>query len=266
MSTSSLNGEQMSSSGNTTGAVTGVDTGVDDSRGVENSSSGALAQTGTCFKAGPIAFTDTSKALVEVIEVPNITPVGGTQAWFLGQAVYKSELLPVTDFALWAGLSERPFDSADLAGGGLTPDAKRSSHRILVVQREQNTTRAVNQTEKIDANETNETNETNERIGLLVNEVSGHVVIEPSTYARGASKAGVEATLAIAQTSNRSYLLQSLITSTWLSTEPVYVVELQRLFAMDSFINIGAHNTAVHDVSFSNDSTVHPGQRVEAVS
>ena len=260
----------MSSSGNTTGAVTGGDNRAVGRSGVADSRAEDVAQTGTCFRAGPIAFTDTGKGLVEVIEVPQLHPVGGTQAWFSGQAVYRSELLPVTDFALWAGLSEQAVKTDHLQ---FSSSNGRSKHRVLVVQRSLGVRENLpeNASEKISASE---------KIGLLVSEVSGHVLIEPATQATAANsstQAGGEAIMAsleqrLAQAglgSDRSCVLRELIKSTWLSTEPVFVVDLQRLFDMGAFINISAQisaQDAVHDFTLQHSSEDRSDRSMEAVS
>lgn len=206
--------------------------------GVDNLHS---AQTGTCFRAGPLAFTHIGKALVEVIEVPVISPVGGTKPWFAGVAVYRSELLPVTDFTHWAGLNRKPDAHKGFANTGLQSSDARIRQRILVVQRLDNQ-RLDNSSEQI------------EKIGLLVDEVSGHVLLEQAAtmhsgkteltailrqqLQKSASGSASESATISEPAPELSPQLLELVKGAWSSPAKVFLVELQQLFAMDAFTRI----------------------------
>ena len=189
--------------------------------------SGNGAATGTCFTAGPVAFTDTGKALIEVIEVPSLSPVGGTQPWFIGLAVYRSELLPVTDFTHWAGLSNAPFNALAKQTAGKHSVAKNarenygSSRRILVVQHRGGT------------------GTQGEKVGLLDDDVSGHVSIEQSVMEMSGRDSIVQALhRQLDNAGGANEALLQLIKGAWLSNEPVFVVDLQQLFNMKSFTSV----------------------------
>jgi len=193
----------------------------------------AAANTGTCFEAGGLAFTSVSEALVEVLEVPEVTPIGGTAPWFLGLAVYRAELLPVTDFAAWAGLSTPANTQRGL-------DERAASARLLVVER-------AHHTETDTYPDAGLGNQSNEKIGLLVDQVSGQVTLDKAKSVSNDSSAISRALReALPDAGNVSALasLAELTTGFWSSPDRVFIVELERLFKLQAFLTIASTNSA----------------------
>ncbi len=220
------------------------------------------ALTGTCFRAGRLAFTHIGEALVEVIEVPEISAVGGTQSWFLGLATYRSELLPVTDFTDWAGLHE----GEDTMAGSMAARQRLSQHRLR--QRRTREGSRIKQRILV-VRHPHDRGDQTEKIGLLVDAVSGHVLLEQVANMRknkhelasmlraelrehdGQLPSNDKATAMIESTAEPSPQLLHLVNGVWSSPAKVFLVDLQQLFGMDAFTNI-----TVNDITGSRVSDI----------
>lgn len=184
--------------------------------------SGKNADAGTCFEAGETRFTAIGDSLVEVLEVPEITPVAGTCDWFLGLAVYRAELLPVTDFGLWAGLKSKSVRQAD-----------SDKTRLLVLQKRAGRAPGMNTQQ--------------EKIGLLVDSVSAQVVLEAEGSVVS-DRATIDSALIAAvvrpagYSSAGSERLAALVKGLWSAPDDVFIVDLERLFRMESFVQISRRN------------------------
>ena len=123
-------------------------------------------RTGYGFTTGPLHWIDVSEHVIEVIDVPQVTPVAGSAKWFAGLANYRGDLLPVTDLSNWLGV-----DSTRATGIGKTSsstsDARflktTSTRRLLVLENSSST-----------SSSSSATSAGVEKVGLLVDEVAGY--------------------------------------------------------------------------------------------
>jgi len=111
--------------------------------------------SGYRFSLGELQFLDNSNSLLEVLDVPEITPVAGTADWFAGLATVKSELLPVTDFRAWLGFPGQGTHTEE-SDAATTIANRRSARRLLVVQQDAATKKS------------------GEQIGVIVDQVIGY--------------------------------------------------------------------------------------------
>jgi len=205
----------------------------------DNPAPSVADSTGTCFRVGGLSLACTGRSLLEVLEVPDISPVGGTQPWFLGLASYRAELLPVTDLAQWAGMAV----SSDAPEQPDSIDKAENRSRLLVIGRSPAGNKTV-------------TSMTGEKIALRVANVSGQVVLddasaietdttlmearlrdcldayEDSTDAkRGRATAAADRNVTIER-------LMGVFEGYWSNGETVFVANLEKLFSMDAFLQV----------------------------
>jgi len=140
--------------------------------------------SGYRFSVGELHFLDNSNSLLEVLDVPEVTPVAGTAAWFAGLATVKSEMLPVTDFSTWLALPAQAGDKENNAARSDRSDRsdiahgnRRAERRLLVVQQSDgppadfaNNPAYHTASGGMPAHET----KTGEQIGVIVDQVIGY--------------------------------------------------------------------------------------------
>ena len=171
--------------------------------------------SGYRFSVGELHFLDNSNSLLEVLDVPEVTPVAGTAAWFAGLATVKSEMLPVTDFSAWLALPAQAGDKENNAARSDRSDIahsnRRAERRLLVVQQSDgppadfaNNPAYHSASSGMPAHET----KTGEQIGVIVDQVIGYTEALATPGRHLASQSGA---LASTQTLSPSDWLGKLL-------------------------------------------------------
>jgi len=131
--------------------------------------------SGYRFSIGELHFLDNSNSLIEVLDIPEMTTVAGTANWFAGLATVKSEMLPVTDFRAWLGLTGNDNSTAE-SGSALASNnnSYKNNRRLLVVRQRAAHLGSSGEYSESTGDATGSAKKGGEQIGVIVDQVIGY--------------------------------------------------------------------------------------------